>query len=934
MCALSLAALQACLGVHAVHAEEKEDDPTISPSRNVQLENGDQPVDMTAPPSQVAIHEGDEMWQNARARLVHPVGEHNGGYFDATQLIGDDFRSAKNFHAERYVDTDTGSILQMIVAADEATKEGDKIIMNRMRMIYFIPETPPPAPKKDAKKGTSKPAPPADPMAAMFYGGRMVVTAPKSVIDSTTNEGRATGTVTIEIFAPDKPGAPKEPIAKLSSEKLRWRTWNEASNGSTELALYTSSEDLSEPDPLVTGTYILPQPDGTPSSIYIKGKGMIFEIGSYDRLTAVNDESDRPAGLSMKERNRALFHSGITMESTASTMGSLFQMQAAQETAAISRTIITCNGPALLDMCVVPLNKGNPNEKLKEIEVQRRFEFYNKVHLTKRTEDEKPVPGAPPSTPTEMACGQLWLEYPPGVMPGPATLPQIAEAVGGVVMSGTSVGAATPAGNQATSMPPGPFSIDCDRIYHDGQKDNMFLVGTSLKPAHVKNSDGEAEAQQLNFRKKTQAFIMPAVGPKKLVMHSAPPVAPAAGVATGAPVPPVPSGTVIASGGDTIIKWNGLLTREIKHLPVPQAPDRIKEVMTFNKDVVITQPDAGMNMVGQIIRVIRDEQQQVEYLEGTGDSSIKMGSGEHAKGELICVTTQPGDPVKNIPNTNLIAVTGDRSRQIKATLHKPGSAVCADKFIIDERADTFRAFGGAVAVFKGPPKTDADPKAPVVDDSKAIFKSIKFEQGGDLAIQCDGEFSKDGATHRVTLKKNVIVRQPGLQLFADEVYLTLDDPPSPAAAPAVPASGVAPAADVKPPVVADGKTPGANPADAPPPPSGLFSGDLKCMECFGTVELVNENQWVQCDHLFYDAPTEKSSLQVSDPDNDVRIYLRQEDGGTKILSVKSSLEVDGKAGVYNPGGLMFMLPYKGKAPTGREKINSPAHFDLPPTVSK
>ena len=921
----------------------------------VRLDKTDQAIDTTAPPSQFIVPDGEEVWKRAFARAANPVPGNAGGFFDASQLISDDFRSAKSFHSERFAEGEEGNELQMVIAADEAIREGDQLFLTRMRMIYFLtgadtsmgghpgkvkrrtpahgpaptpastepshPSPSPSRPPRQSRQSLESPPKASVPSAApnVFLDGRMIVTAPKATINLVTNEGFATGNVTIEIFAVS---SPKKPLIVLSSERLHWRSWNEPTTGSIELALYTYAEHPGESDPYVIGTYDMPGLDGGPSSfIEIKGHGMIFESGTYEpregtksKGTPVPDEDGRMAGLSRVARNRAIFHNGIVMESTAATMSSLFQMNngpgAAPAPAAapvpvpvpkahpadaappsLSRTIISCQGPAVLDMAVVP-RKIDSNPALQPMLLARRFDFLNQVHLKKFSLDA-PVAGRPAEIPTEMSCGHLRFEYPPGSMPSPTTLPQFAEALGGVHMSGSNAAPANAAGNQAVAMPAGPFNIDCERMYHDGQTDNMFMVGTAQKLAHVKNADGEAFAQQFDYRRKTQTMTMPSTGPKKLLIRSN------------------DSGTVKPEGAPveyTTITWYGLLTREMRHLPVPRGSDLVKEVLTFHDNVYIEQPNDGLKMHGQSIQIVKNADDVVEFLEGHGMVSMGMGGNQKAVGEIVTVQTLfngkgevllSKDPVP----TALSRITVIGAQDAKATLLKGGSELRANKFIIDEGADTFEAFGGTVAYIPAsppPPPLPGAPKPPVKKpDSPSgggggMVKSMNFDPNGEQFIQCDGEFSKDGATHRVVIKENVLIIQPGLQLLADEVYITMEDPPAP------PPGTVAPATD------------------------SLLPGEMKSLECRGVVDIITDEQWVQCDRLFLDVAADRKTLLVDDPENDVRVYMHDEaGGGTKILSVQKSLDIDGKTGVYKPGGVMLILPYLEKVPTLRDKNRSP-----------
>ena len=967
--------------------DDVDDDPTEEAARVISLEKPDQSLDTPAPISQFLVPDGEDLWKRARTRAYDATSEHGGGYFNWADLVGEGFRSAKKFQTERYAETESGGELQYVIAADEAVKDATKITMVRMRLVYFIgsgvqpkpgaaakpnavkkddpakpkaavhdkkPADEPKAaahkthkPKDDAakkddpanKNGVKKEKRPATPgMEAMPIGGRVVITAPNAIIDTATNEGLATGNVTVEVFEKAPDGGPGDRIAVMNSDRMRWRTWGEAAAGSTELALYSCSEKAGELDPVVTGKYFMKQPDGTLSTMVVEGRGMVYETGTFDRPNEVADEDGRIAGLSTVSRNRAVFHNHIRMDTTASTMSAIMPFQPAgnpnqptppqkapakpgQPPPLPSRTIVTCDGPAEFDMAAVPRKKVSPDATPTVILLGRRFDFLNHVYMKKVTQpDPTAKEPAAPEPPTEMSCLHLRIQYPPGALPSPTTFPEYSEAVGGVTMDGVDAG--PPPVEGVPPAVPAPFKVSCDRLYFDGGSDNLFLVGTPTKPAEFNHAQkGDGSAQQLCYRRLTQTVTMPSQGPKRMVIRPDP-TAVAAAAATAAKTPP--NGTAApAPGGfslgtsETIITWNGPLSRELVHLPLPGAPDRVKEILLLHDNVQIEQPTGGLKMRGGHIRVVRSmPDQNVEFIEGIGAADASLGQLQ-AKGEHLTVDMAYG--ADGQLTKNITTVIGSRARKIKSTLFMEGSAIRSDKFIIDRVKNTFVSFGGAVAVVRNaqpdqPPPTTPD-KADTAAGAKGLIKDISFDPGGTLYVQCDGEFSQDGATNTVTIRKNVIIRQPGgLRLLADNVFLTLQDPAPPAPADATP--GAKPAAPAAP------KTPAA-PAAAATPANGLFNGDLKSIDCRGTVEVTTNDQFIQCDRLFKDVVDDKSLLEVNDPDNDVRVYL-SDDSGSRLMSVKKSLMLDGKTGTFSPGGLLLILPFRASEPAPRDKDSSPA----------
>ncbi|HYG74169.1 MAG TPA: hypothetical protein VEK08_04110 [Planctomycetota bacterium] len=891
-------------------AEEADDDPTEAGSSVVSLDKPEVSLDTPAPQSQFLPPNAEELWKKAKARAYDSTDEHGGGFFNTAELVGEGFRKATKFQAERFSEGDSGGDLIYAVAADEAVKEGQKFVLTRMRLVHFIgldahqksaaakkERNKPGARKEEAPKKTraAKPSkaepPPRD--NSIPLGGRVVITAPQAIIDIKTNEGLAKGKVTVEVFSRISPEAPEKLVASMTSERLRWRTWGEAAVGSTEMAIYTCSEQEDEPDPLVQGTYYMHLPDGTTTTIVVEGRGMVYETGIFtDRMNEVADEDGRIAGLSNVTRNRVIFRREIKMETTAATMaafemfkGSAAKGAAPKENASPvqSRTVVQCDGPAEFDLAAVPRKKGAADGAPQQIELARRFDFLNHVRMKKVTAADASSASSAPAD-TEMSCNHLRLLYAPGAMPSPNTPPEYAEAIGGVKMLG-----ADPGSDPAQKAPPIPFSIICNRLYFDGPSDSLFLVGENNAPAQIRHgTKGDASAREFCYRKNTQTLTMPASGPKRLVIRPGA----AASMSTGAEKA---QGPLDLGGAETIITWSGPLSREIKHLPVPGAPDRIKEILTLQDNVAILQPKGSLKMHGQKIRVVRNAGGDVEFLEAIGKADASLGDLQ-AIGERVTVDVafgKDGTLVKNVTT-----VIGSRAKRAKATLFMQGSAIRSDKFVIDVIKNTFSSFGGAVAVIRNAATAKtADAKPDTAQGAKGLIKDITFDPGSAFFVQCDGEFMQDGATNTVTIRKNVILRQPDLQLLADEVVIKLKDDPS-----------------------------AANAGSVKTPAGDLFSGGLSSIDCRGAVELTTKDQLMQCDRLFRDVVAEKSLLEMSDPENDVRVYLSQENGGSRLLSVRKSLTLDGKTGTFNPGGMLLMLPYRGAAPAARGKENSPARL--------
>ena len=836
-----------------------------------------------------------------------------------------------------------------------------------------IPAAQQPRAKKGAQAGAA-----AEQPGGIAGGVQVLVTAPRAILDVATNGGRASGQVTVEVFPLSAGGtgqtaAGRTAIAVMKTERLAWRTWSEPRDGSTELAVYTGSTKPDEPDPVVFGHYIMAQPDGTDATLDIEGQGLVFEEGSYERPMPKEDEDGRTVGVSKIVHEQAIFRHKIKLVTTASGMQALLpgatglpapnaapkEVNKPAPAATPSETVVLCEGPAVLNLAAMPragtISKPMPEEEAPDpakdagggagelaqpggelaqpavarakvgerrsgspvlVPSARRFEFYNGVSVKQTPLQPPENAGAARGVHSDMSSRHLCLQYPAGVVPGPATFPEYAEALGAVRMSGARTVEPAPGDPNPPRLV--PYGVVCERVYYDGPKDSTWLVGSKSVPAVVKDEKGEAFAEEFCYVRSTETLTMPAHGFKKMLIKS---VAPPPAAAAGTGVPAVSTGTnapgaINFGSGDTIIEWRGPLTREVRHLPVPQQPDRIKEVLVLKEDVRIEQPGGGLKMRGQTIRIVRSVPAgNVEFLEGLGGVEAMMGD-LHAVGETISVEMGYGQD--GALTRDAITVTGSREKDAQATLFTGSSAVRSDKFIIDRLADTFRSFGGAVAVVKSPPPPPtpsrggegagggpAAPKPQAAQDAGAMFKGISFQGGGDLFIQCDGEFSKDAA-HRMTIKDRVLVRQVESggaysELLADEVYLTLAD--------AAPDTGTSTA-------------PGA-------PAGAFFSGDFKSLAGLGHVEIRSPDQLVECDRLDYDKEKDVSVLRVDDPENDVRVYMKEPSGGTRILSARKSLEVDGSSGKFTPGGELVILPYRAKVPAARDKESSPARKRKP-----
>lgn len=978
----------------SARAEEPASDPTEPAATLVALTAPDQALDMPAPASQFIVSDGEKLWNEARARAARALPDQGAGFFDMAERLPDGFQLARGFQAEEYIDSDDRSEnkMKMVITAERTERidtllagksESPHLILTGMRMTQFIPknnsvpsgagvsvradgslQSPTQAETQDRpiiklpeNKSKDPPQTPSQTntstVAALENmlpnGGRVIIRAPMADIDVITNEGRATGGVTIEVFPEPEPGKEATPIAVLRSERLNWRTWSEPSIGSQELAAYTSGVDAdsNEPDPVVSGTFHVLQPDGTTATTQVEGRGFVYEVGIVDHLDHIYDEEGREAGFSRTAHNRALFHKQIKMITTATSMRGLLPFQGPEKSGAAektndkkseitgkdmvqtpkppdtetpTKTIIVCEGPALFDLAALPRAKAPTNAKQQKTPLSQRYDFLNRVTMTSVPLD--PVTGEDSKTeePSEMYCMHLCMQYPPGIMPSPGVPPEYFEAIGGVKMHGIS----KPKGEEG-QPPPAPVKkiVNCDRIFFDGEIGNMYLVGTPQLPAYVMNGSQEAWAQQFALRTKTGIMTMPTSGSKKMILSPDPNVAPAP-PPPNAPVAPKPPAPFSMNLSQTIITWHGTLTREIKHLPVPNAPDVDKDVLTFKDAVLIDIPETGTNFRGDTVRIVRSMPEgELEFLEGTGNAQAFMDQSV-AIGEMVSMELahdKDGNPTKNV----VIAV-GSRKLDEKATLTSNGTSIRGDKFIVDHIAHTLESFGGAVAMVRMPASphvavvpvhadgvlqsptpagTEASPAA-----ASTLFKSMSFDMAAPIWIQCDGEFSQ-APNGTITTRNNVLIHQPGKQLIADEAFFIFDPP----------------AANSNPATV---QTPAPSLSD-----TSLISGELNKIVCNGSVELVSGEQVLHCDHLIKEEKTGMAHMFMDDPENDVRIYKINSDK-TQIISVLKSLDYDGKTGLLKPSTdiiklrgetepspSVLILPYRDKMPAPRDKESSP-----------
>ena len=65
-------------------------------------------------------------------------------------------------------------------------------------------------------------------------------------------------------------------------------------------------------------------------------------------------------------------------------------------------------------------------------------------------------------------------------------------------------------------------------------------------------------------------------------------------------------------------------------------------------------------------------------------------------------------------------------------------------------------------------------------------------------------------------------------------------------------------------------------------------------------------------------------LEMNDPEDDVRVYLHDDDGSTNVWLSRATLRLDEKTGTFTPGSQLLRLPYTQSGPAPRGAENSPA----------
>lgn len=865
-------------------------DPLHTGADSVELDApSEEPVRILAPNTVFKVPDGQRDWERACQQVVEP-GERSGLLpRRASDVSLEGFRRVVQFRSEVYARCDESCELLWAISADEAVAQGQLALLKGLRIVYFTEvEELSRGPEKAGARSVPEP----------LRRSRLVLSAREGAFNMATAEGQASGNVRIEVYGEARPKEQTEFLGELACDSVRWRAWSDPASGSSELCLYAIAPVPGGQDPPVTGKFHSRNADGTRSEIQLRAEGMLFRAGVLDHRSPVLDFEGRKVGVTKVQQRRVLFHGRIRVIIEGTDLAPLLPFQQAPVAAAKdaraepprgppgrSRVEVTCEGPALLNLAAAPY-KFRGRDPDQEAPLSAQFQFLNGVLLQK-------FPVAPPgeqiaaiTSPVGwLHCRHLCLQYPLGTLGG---LPEYAEALGSVLMRGLRV--------MAGGHGPKPFRADAQRVYYDGLNDSTVFQGQPGSPVEVVDELGEVSAQNCRISRKTQVMEMWGQGPKRAVVRGTPPAA------RGTDVLP-PARPLDLGAHDLTATWRGLFRRKIISVPAgPGQPELIKEELSLSDEVQIHQPERGLRVEGQKIVITRNARTgQVECLEGREKMLVRSGDMQ-VKGDYVKASLSYDAQDRLTQNT--ILVMGNPGAATQAVLWQGASAVRSPRFVIDALNNNFQAYGGIVARMVLAPPPGAQPKPEAVGGA-ALIPALGRGDGTRLGFQCDGDFefesrfqqSPFGApAGRLRAAGDVLVHQADLQIISDELLLWVQKP-----APAQPPPGEARKPDEKQKAV----------------PEGLFAGDVRSVECLGRVEVATPSQLAHCDRLLYDLASQKVFLESADPDQPVRVYLKQPSGQTKLLQVAQRIEYDQNTGSFRPLARMYLRPYKDPGPQQR-----------------
>jgi len=343
------------------------------------------------------------------------------------------------------------------------------------------------------------------------------------------------------------------------------------------------------------------------------------------------------------------------------------------------------------------------------------------------------------------------------------------------------------------------------------------------------------------------------------------------------PTVPLDSGPLPdLSAGDLVIKAGGEFKREVTA--------DVKETLTLNTDVEIESIASESVLRAQQVRVDRElKTGRTMELFATGGVQL-VTPDRRARGETLKyeVKYYPQGQEQRATYT----IEGNRGRGVKATLWVGNDAIEAEKFISD--VDTFRAQGFPAAVFVLPAKP-GDPVAAPVNENAGVglLPGLGFNAGSKVRIQADGELQFEIPLGRVRINRNVELfqegapGQPGIKISADEVVILLAPP------------------------------------EAGEASTGVFTGTLKNLECTGRVEIKAHPRTILCDKCVIDMQRNRLSMEMKNPKEDVRIFIRESAAAGKVIFTPKSLVVNMNSGEIQAAGAQRMDAFIGVPPSNR-----------------
>jgi len=368
---------------------------------------------------------------------------------------------------------------------------------------------------------------------------------------------------------------------------------------------------------------------------------------------------------------------------------------------------------------------------------------------------------------------------------------------------------------------------------------------------------------------------------------------------TKTPSPEESASLIDVSEGDVIIGASGPFARLEKEERGEKDKIVKKEIFSLKKDVEIRQLGTNSLLRGQDIELVRDAVSgNMEGLEARGTVEIVFGNRQ-AKGEYLNYETRFGPPFRTPVGIrqeivrNIVVIEGDPKTRKPATLWSGDDAIQAQRFVLDMRRDTFRALGGALIEITMP----AQPGAPKPQAAKknAMFPGLSLTSGAKMFLSSDGDFLYEGFSCRITLKRNVQVKQEGFLLVADDMTINLD---------------LAPEGQAQ---------------------AGVFAGSLRALHCKGRIEIKTPSQVIHCDRLRYDLKGERLRLEMINPKSEVKTYFRNPkspDRATKILQTLRRIDIDTRNMVMAdtergaPPARTRTVPFTGVIPNPRPSYNS------------